>query len=497
MTGPLLIAAKGGGASLSLNWLLLVGALLVAGAIGWRGLRAAEVRRRLKAGLRSPEVAVRIDAIKQSGELGLATSAPLLLRLVQSEPSPEVLAAVIRTVAARQWEPASTARLVELRLWARAFVEAHPELRRGENVGEPLLPGVGGATIVPSLDPARAIKYQRGGDALTLPVSLEQRREELHDPDALGPVRVLVTGAGGPAGISVIRNLRDRGHFVLAVDADPMAVGLRLADESAVVPRYGDPTYIASLVRAATVANVQALICTVAEEYPALHAGQAFLEEAHVRLLLPSLESAVTCTDKWQFAECLRMAGLNAPATGLGTADDVPGPWVIKPRFGRGSRDVYYARTLKDLRDAIKACPEPIVQTQIKGREFTVDMLMDPSGALAGGVARWRLETKAGISTKGETFENDEVIHLSSQVLKAVGLIGPANVQGFVTDDGCVVIHEVNPRFSGGLPLSLAAGADLVEEYLRAIMGATVRPDRLVGRPGVLMLRHFCEVFEG
>ena len=82
-------------------------------------------------------------------------------------------------------------------------------------------------------------------------------------------------------------------------------------------------------------------------------------------------------------------------------------------------------------------------------------------------------------------------------MLKAVGLIGPANVQGFVTDDGAVVIHEVNPRFSGGLPLSLAAGADLVEEYLRAIMGAAVRPERLVGRPGVLMLRHFCEVFEG
>jgi carbamoyl-phosphate synthase large subunit len=137
------------------------------------------------------------------------------------------------------------------------------------------------------------------------------------------------------------------------------------------------------------------------------------------------------------------------------------------------------------------------VQTQIKGREFTCDVLMDPSGGMAGGVARWRLETKAGISTKGETFDNPEVLHLSGQVLKAVGLIGPANVQGFVTDEGCVVIHEVNPRFSGGLPLSLAAGADLVEEYLRAIMGSAIRPERLVGRPGVLMLRHFCEVFEG
>jgi len=76
-----------------------------------------------------------------------------------------------------------------------------------------------------------------------------------------------------------------------------------------------------------------------------------------------------------------------------------------------------------------------------------------------------------------------------------VRLIGPANVQGFVDGDGGVVIHEVNPRFSGGLPLSLHAGADLVEEYLRAIMGVPVRPERLIARPGVTMLRYFCEVF--
>ena len=493
----MLSAGQGGGRSLSLSWLLLLGVVLALSALVWRGLRAAGVRRKLRSGLRDTDAAVRIDSVLQAGELGLATSAPLLLRLVQSEPDPAVLAAVIRTVAGRQWEPASTARLVELRLWARAFVEAHPELRRAENVGEPLLPGVGGAATVPSLDPARAIKYQRGSDALQLPVPLDQRRAELDDADALGPVRVLVTGAGGPAGVAVILDLRKRGHYTIAVDADPTAVGLRLADESAVVPFFSDPTYIASLVRAATVANAQALICTVAEEYPALIAGQPFLEEAHVRMLLPTVEAAQMCTDKWQFAECLRTAGLSSPATGLGTDEGVPGPWVIKPRFGRGSRDVFYARTRKELADALKACPDPIVQSQIKGREFTCDVLMDATGALAGGVARWRLETKAGISTKGETFDNADVLHLSGQVLKAVGLIGPANVQGFVCEDGAVVIHEVNPRFSGGLPLSLASGADLVEEYLRSVMGATVRPERLLGRGGVKMFRYFSEVIEG
>jgi carbamoyl-phosphate synthase large subunit len=482
---------------MSLSWLLVLGAVIVVGALVWRGVRAAGVRRGLRTGLRSTDSAVRIDSVQQAGELGLATSAPLLLRLAQSEPEPAVLAALIRVIASRQWEPASTARLVELRLWARAFVEAHPELRRAENVGEPLLPGVGGAATVPSLDPVRSIKYQRGSDALQLPIALEQRRAELDDPDALGPVRVLVTGAGGPAGVAVIQELRKRGHHTIAVDADPTAVGLRLADEHAVVPVFSDPAYIASLVRAATVSNAQALICTVAEEYPALLAGMPFLEEAHVKLQLPTLEAAQTCTDKWQFAECLRTAGLSSPATGLGTDDGVPGPWVVKPRFGRGSRDVFYAKTRKELADALKACPTPIVQSQVRGREFTCDVLMDATGAMAGGVARWRLETRAGISTKGETFDNADVLHLSGQVLKAVGLIGPANVQGFVCDDGAVVVHEVNPRFSGGLPLSLAAGADLVEEYVRSIMGATVRPERLVGRPGVTMLRYFSEVFEG
>jgi carbamoyl-phosphate synthase large subunit len=170
---------------------------------------------------------------------------------------------------------------------------------------------------------------------------------------------------------------------------------------------------------------------------------------------------------------------------------------VVKPQFGRGSRDVFLCATERELDDALGRCTDPIVQTQVMGREFTCDVLMDPSGALAGGVARWRVETKAGISTKGETFDNADVLHLSGQVLKAVGLTGPANVQGFVCGDGTVVIHEVNPRFSGGLPLSLAAGADLVEEYLRAVMGAPVRPERLVGRPGVKMLRYFSEVFEG
>ena len=140
---------------------------------------------------------------------------------------------------------------------------------------------------------------------------------------------------------------------------------------------------------------------------------------------------------------------------------------------------------------------DPIVQTRLTGREFTVDVLVDRAGELAGAVPRWRIETKAGISTKGITFTDDRLVAGVGTVLAAVGLHGPANVQGFVADDGTTSFVEVNPRFSGGLPLSIAAGADLVGEYVRGILGLPVRRERLGFRPGVTMLRHFEEVFEG
>ncbi len=358
----------------------------------------------------------------------------------------------------------------------------------------------------PSLDPRRAEEFRTRSDQVPHPVPVTAGGPVTAvstvspwlpaDPDPLHPTTVLVTGAGGPAGVAVIRALQAAGHEAVALDADESAVGLRLTEQSHLVPRFDDPSYLAALVRAATVSSAQALICTVAEEYPALIAAQPYLEESGVRTLMPSREAVEACIDKWAFASVMTAAGLPGPATGLGTAEGIPGPWVVKPRFGRGSRDVHLVATATRLRSVLGLVPQPIVQTQLTGREFTVDALVDVTGTVVSSTPRWRHETKAGISTKGETFEDEEVANVCALVLKAVDLVGPANVQGFVAEDGGVMIHEVNPRFSGGLPLTLHAGADVVEEYLRAILGLPMRPERLVARPGVRMMRHLTEVFE-
>ncbi|MBA3907020.1 MAG: ATP-grasp domain-containing protein [Pseudonocardiales bacterium] len=137
------------------------------------------------------------------------------------------------------------------------------------------------------------------------------------------------------------------------------------------------------------------------------------------------------------------------------------------------------------------------MQTRLTGTEFTVDVLVDHDGTLACAVPRWRLVTKAGISTTSRTFDSPALVAAVGHLTSAVALTGSANVQGFMAADGAIGFTEVNPRMSGGLPLSLAAGADLVGEYLRGLEGLPVRPERLKARSDVTMLRHFAEVYVG
>jgi carbamoyl-phosphate synthase large subunit len=63
-----------------------------------------------------------------------------------------------------------------------------------------------------------------------------------------------------------------------------------------------------------------------------------------------------------------------------------------------------------------------------------------------------------------------------------------------LSSNGLYCFTGINPGFSGGVSLSLAAGADLVGEYVRGILGLPVRRERLVHRPGVMMERFYDDV---
>ena len=308
---------------------------------------------------------------------------------------------------------------------------------------------------------------------------------------------ILVTGAGGAAGVTVIRALMKAGHRVVAVDRDPLAVGLRLADASQMIPSADDPQFASFVCKLSLHQGVKGVISTIAEEMPSLSSHRELFDDERIATWFPERGVVQACIDKWLFHLEAKAAGLPVPPTNIASAEGVPRPWIVKPRFGRGSRDIMWVDTPEDLAWALGKIPNPLVQSRLSGEEFTVDALVTRDGTLAGAVPRWRIATRGGITTKGETFANDALIRLVENLLRELALRGAANVQGFVSREGAIMFTEVNPRFSGGLALSIAAGADLVGQYVNGLFGQAIDPARLRYRPGVRMLRYFDEVFEG
>lgn len=306
---------------------------------------------------------------------------------------------------------------------------------------------------------------------------------------------VLVTGAGGAAGVCVIRALKAMGMRVVAADSDDTAVGLQLADEHGLIPPAADLRFVESVCDLAHTSGAGALVSTVSEELPVLAEARGVLAGAGLATWVPDPDAARRCLDRWELAQALAAAEVPHPPTANGEPDGVPGPWIVKPRIGRAPRDVYAIDSPADFEWVLQRTPAAVVQSRLEGIEFAIDALVDRDGTLAGAVSRWRLETEGGVSTKGRTFEDPALVEQTEALLAAVGLDGPVTIHGFfLAASGLYSFTRVQPGFSGGLSLSLAAGADLVGEYLRGIMGLPLRRENLSSEPGVTMVRFYEDV---
>lgn len=292
-------------------------------------------------------------------------------------------------------------------------------------------------------------------------------------------VRVLVTGAGGPAGVAVIRSLQRRGDVeVLAADMDRWASGLYLvaADRRRLVPagRAGD--FVETVLTLCADDRVDVLFPTVDIELPRIAAARERFAEGGTRVASPALRTLETALDKLALARaCARSAYV--PRTELvGTPQAVSGwdfPVIVKPRWGAGSRGVRVVASQTEL-DSVHAEEDLLVQELLPGDEFSVDVLADLDGHVVAAVPRARLRVDSGVAVAGVTVHDEALIAAATAVATAIGLTTVANVQLKRTVDGTPGLLEVNPRFPGAMPLTVASGVDMPSLVLDAVLGRPV-----------------------
>lgn len=300
-------------------------------------------------------------------------------------------------------------------------------------------------------------------------------------------MRTVVTGSAGPAGTTVVDHLTRRGHWVGAVDVAEHGAGQTMANACATIPSADDPHYLDSLLARLADWSADVLIVTTAEELAVLAPARDALAAVGTRTLMPSTEAVAVCQDKLSFARALTSFGIPTPRTSLVGEPVPPGPWISKPRTGRGSRGVAVHDDIGSLPG--HADDTRIIQERLDGREFTVDFLADETSQIVAYAARWRLAVRGGISSSGQVFADDALRDLVERMVHSLRYVGPGNAQGFIDSAGAASIVEVNPRYSGGLGISLDSGADLIGTYLQLASGIPVRPTR--GEPGPVVDRYF------
>lgn len=265
---------------------------------------------------------------------------------------------------------------------------------------------------------------------------------------------------------------------VVATDIDPFSPAVHLADNAEEVPRSDAPDYIDALLAVCDAHDAGVLVPTIDDELETIAAAEERFAAAGVTVMGPRPETARICRDKFSTASHLQQHGIRVAATW--TPEQVRQlhprpPLFIKPRRGRGSVAAFPILTDEHLRFFLSYVPDPVVQEYLEGPEFTIDLFCDLQGRPVSAVPRERLVIRSGVTDRGRTVRNEALIDLAVRCAGVLEFRGAVNVQCRVVD-GIPVIFEINPRFSGGIQLTIAAGADFAEWTIRAARGECLRP---------------------
>ena len=314
------------------------------------------------------------------------------------------------------------------------------------------------------------------------------------------PLNILLTAASRrvPLVQSFQRALRaiDNPGAVIVTDVNPLSPAVHVADRAYRVPLATDPAYLPELLAICEAEHVRLAVPTIDDELPLFGASAEQFRAIGVLPLCSPASTALTCDDKLTTCEVLRAYGVSAAKSFLPETlpRDIALPLFVKPRVGRGAVGAFTARTREELDFFLKYVPNPVIQEYLDGPEYTIDVLCDFNGKPLSIVPRERVVIRAGVIDRGRTVRSEALTNLAIAVCRVLRFNGPINIQCRMRGDQAVII-EINPRFSGGIPLTIAAGADFPRMILDLASGRDVAPAVGAFQDGLWMTSYESAVF--
>ena len=297
-------------------------------------------------------------------------------------------------------------------------------------------------------------------------------------------MRVLFTGVGRR--IELLQAFRNAALVlnkelkIYGADMAGTAPALAYCDYTRKVVSMKDPGYIDNLLSICADDYIDLLIPTIDTDLLVLSENREKFEAIGTKVMISAPDKIRICRDKNNTSQFFVDCGLHAPMPVNDWKEYKSGyPAFIKPKDGSSSINAFRVENAEELEVYAGQVEDYIVQPFVSGHEYTIDIFCDWNGEPISIVPRERLQVRAGEVLKTRICMDKTMIEESKTLCQAFKPCGPMTVQLIRDEAGIDWYIEINPRFGGGAPLSMKAGARSAEAILKLVDGEEVEEQEI------------------
>lgn len=259
---------------------------------------------------------------------------------------------------------------------------------------------------------------------------------------------------------------------IFGADMAGTAPALAYCDHTRKVVSMKDSGYIQNLLDICISDHINLVIPTIDTDLLVLSENKKKFEEIGTLVMISDPEMIRICRDKNYTSRFFVDCGLHAPMPVNKWREYNSGyPAFIKPKNGSSSINAYKVENVAELELFAGLVQDYIIQPFINGHEFTIDIFCDWDGTPLSIVPRERLQVRAGEVLKTKITMDKTMIEESKKLCSVFKPCGPLTVQLIRDNQGIDWFIEINPRFGGGAPLSMKAGARSANAILKMMSG--------------------------
>jgi nucleoside-diphosphate-sugar epimerase/carbamoylphosphate synthase large subunit len=305
-----------------------------------------------------------------------------------------------------------------------------------------------------------------------------------------------ITSIGSGVGQSIINSIRlsNLPVYTIGMGNNPMAFGAYDCSESIITPSIYEEKYIDKIIEICQTKKINILIPGLDDELLKFSENINLFKKNSIEVVVSSPEIIELCRNKIKMSNELnkisnsfvKSYSLNEfRKTRVGSEI-----YIAKPISGFASRGIKYIYTQDDLD---KLNEKYLIQeiaipnkndvnhiqymNDLKANKFSqlseisIQYLIGKNKNLLGKCATYN-KLNNGVPIEIIPFENEKLFKVTDKIIKyliELGLYGPINIQGRITDKG-PKFFEMNARFTGITGLRALMGFNEVEKIIKNIL---------------------------